>query len=169
MSSDKFSIPIIMDIEASGFGADSYPIEIGVVLDTGERYCSLIKPQSDWSHWDLSAEGLHGITREQLHLHGKSPVLVADELNRMLQGRRVFSDGWVVDKRWLIRLYTAAGFWPSFDLSPIEAIQTADQHAIWDHVYQNILQGQDQLRHRASNDAYLVQKTFVLSREALHK
>ena len=34
--------PDIIDIEASGFGPDSYPIEIGVALSSGEKYCSLI-------------------------------------------------------------------------------------------------------------------------------
>jgi hypothetical protein len=35
--------PNIIDIEASGFGVDSYPIEVGIVLSTGQKYCALIK------------------------------------------------------------------------------------------------------------------------------
>jgi hypothetical protein len=49
------SIPAIIDVEASGFGSLSYPIEVGVVDQTGIRFCSLIKPQNDWIHWDEQA------------------------------------------------------------------------------------------------------------------
>ena len=36
--------PIIIDIEASGFGRGSYPIEVGLVLPDGTPHCFLIAP-----------------------------------------------------------------------------------------------------------------------------
>lgn len=36
--------PFILDVEASGFGCESYPIEIGLALEKENRYCSLIIP-----------------------------------------------------------------------------------------------------------------------------
>lgn len=36
--------PIIIDAEASGFGRDSYPIEVGVALGDASRHCYLVSP-----------------------------------------------------------------------------------------------------------------------------
>jgi len=36
--------PSIKDIEASGFGAGAYPIEVGYMTHHGKRRCSLITP-----------------------------------------------------------------------------------------------------------------------------
>ena len=70
---NKPSRPNIIDVEASGFGTASYPIEIGLALENGERYCSLIKPLAEWDHWDETAQELHGIKRAHLNKHGKAP------------------------------------------------------------------------------------------------
>jgi hypothetical protein len=47
--------PIIIDVEASGFGSYSYLIEIGVAMDDGERSSWLIQPGrtglTDYSSW----------------------------------------------------------------------------------------------------------------------
>ena len=48
--------PIVLDIEASGFGRDSYPIEIGYVLPDGGSYCTLVRPEANWTHWDPEAQ-----------------------------------------------------------------------------------------------------------------
>ena len=63
--------PTIIDIEASGFGRGSYPIEVGFVLPDGASYCTLIRPATHWNHWDAGAEALHHITLRQLAEHGK--------------------------------------------------------------------------------------------------
>ena len=60
------TVPIILDIEASGFGSGSYPIEIGFSGRHGEGWCSLIRPEAEWTHWDLDAARVHGIPREVL-------------------------------------------------------------------------------------------------------
>jgi hypothetical protein len=44
--------PYIMDIEASGFAAEGYPIEIGIAMEQGRKFCSLLLPHEDWTHWD---------------------------------------------------------------------------------------------------------------------
>ena len=38
-----FEPPAVLDIEASGFGVGSYPIEVGFVLPDGQSYCSLLR------------------------------------------------------------------------------------------------------------------------------
>lgn len=156
-------IPIIIDIEASGFGSGSYPIEIGYIDDTGQRYCSLIKPLPEWTAWDESAFSIHGISRSYLEHHGKPAELVANELNALLVGKRVFSDGWVADQFWLNTLFQALGMWPTFTLSPIEGIQTPRQHECWDQTLSRLREQHNEQRHRASSDAYLIQLAFITS------
>ena len=59
-------LPCVIDIEASGFGRRSYPIEVGYVLPDGRAVCMLIRPAVEWEHWDESAARTHGITRATL-------------------------------------------------------------------------------------------------------
>jgi hypothetical protein len=152
--------PIILDIEASGFGSDSYPIEVGVVLDDGRKYCSLVLPRHDWTHWDPRAEGVHGISRQTLLAHGRPVFEVAGRLNELLRGRTAYSDGWVVDLPWLDRLFTAAAMRREFTLSSLEMILTEPQMHAWADTRNTLLAEQPQPRHRASFDALVVQQTF---------
>ncbi len=46
------SLPTIIDIEASGFGRGSYPIEVGFITADGKTGCSLIKPEAQWKSWN---------------------------------------------------------------------------------------------------------------------
>ena len=73
--------PTIIDIEASGFGKGSYPIEIGYANEHGQTWCSLITPDEDCVHWDAKAEQLHQISREILLQHGKPATMIAKHLN----------------------------------------------------------------------------------------
>lgn len=157
--------PNIIDFEASGFGVESYPIEVGVVLASGEKYCALIKPASKWRFWDIQAEQLHGLSREVLCEYGKPIHVVAKELNAFLAERVVYSDGWVVDKPWLSRLYYDTGIEPSFYLSPLEMILKEAQMAIWSQTKQEVIESLTVQRHRASIDALIIQETFARTRQ----
>lgn len=161
---DKHFRPFIVDVEASGFGSRSYPIEIGVAMDAQNRYCSLILPPPQWTHWDRAAEKTHCITREILNQHGKPLVRVALELNHILDGLTVYSDGWGVDKPWITRLYAQAGLRQAFSVSPLERILTEPQMEIWHATKEKITKTLNQTRHRASCDAYIIQETFVQTR-----
>ncbi|WP_320822404.1 hypothetical protein [Reinekea sp.] len=152
--------PLIIDIEASGFGFDSYPIEVGIALPEGERFCTLIEPIHNWTHWDQSAEGVHHISREELHLHGKSIFQVTRDLNTLLHGQTLYSDGWVVDKPWLNTLFYAAHTSMDFFVSPLEMILSDYQMDHW-HLIKDVVMADLKLtRHRASNDAYIIQETY---------
>ena len=161
--------PVILDFEASGFDAHSYPIEVGVVTESGERYCSLIRPPADWQHWDMGAQKVHGITRKVLLEYGKSPAQVCAELNVLLEGRVAYSDAWVWDDRWLIALFYAGAQQPTFRLSPLEAIASEAQLMIWDQAKTATEKRLNQIRHRASADALLIQQTFIASRDRLRR
>lgn len=78
---DTTSPPFIIDVEASGLGPLSYPIEIGVAMVPGQRYSVLVVPAEDWVWWDDQAERIHGISRQTLVEHGKNVAFVAAELN----------------------------------------------------------------------------------------
>lgn len=152
--------PIIIDIEASGFGSYSYPIEVGLILENKTKYCTLVKPEEDWVHWDSSAEDVHQITRDKLFSHGRTATVVAQQLNTLLSGKTVYSDAWVVDRPWLISLFEAAGIEMEFKLSSIELILKEQQIDLWDDMKIIVIQDLDIRRHRASNDAHVIQETF---------
>ena len=104
--------PTVLDIEASGFGRGSYPIEIGYCLPNGETFCTLIKPEPEWQHWDAEAEKLHHIQRDMIFQRGKPVYEVARLLNAGLKGQTVYSDGWANDYSWMGALFNAAEISP---------------------------------------------------------
>ena len=123
--------PLIIDVEASGFGGTSYPIEIGVALDDGHKYCALIIPEPEWTHWDPEAERVHRIPRDILETYGRPSHDVAETLNELLASRTVYTDGWVVDKPWLTTLFHATRTPMQFQVSPLEMILSESQMACW--------------------------------------
>ncbi len=158
-------IPCIIDVEASGFGPHSYPIEVGLALEDGSKYCSLIHPAEDWTHWDDGAEQVHHISREILASHGKPAWQIAADLNAILADKTVFTDGWVVDHPWLIKLFDKSQIRPSFRTSPLEMILTEPQMTVWHETKDRILDALNERRHRACFDAFVVQQTWVRTRE----
>ncbi len=161
MSAIEFVVPHIIDIEASGFGANSYPIEVGIVTSAGNKFCRLIKPLPDWQHWSEEAEQLHGISQDVLIQFGLDARLVCEQLNQFCAGMTLYSDGWVVDYPWLIKLYSAVGMRMSFRISPLEMILSQQQMQLWQSEADKQLQGEDTIRHRASNDAWRIQQVFI--------
>ncbi len=157
--------PSIIDIESSGFGPDSYPIEIGVALSRGQRYSTLVQPVESWDYWDPKAESIHGLSRENLQNYGKPIRQIAEELNALLGTETVYSDGWVVDAPWVDKLFYFAFLARSFRVSPLENVLTEEQMAIWHTTKDEIVSANQIRRHRASTDAMLIQETYVRTRQ----
>lgn len=153
--------PIILDIEASGFGKNSYPIEIGFVSEQAETWCALIKPETDWLHWDDSAEQVHQISRATLHQHGKTAACVAQELNDRLHNAVVYTDGWIHDFIWMARLFDAADMVPHFKLEDLRHVLTHQQEVDWESTKREVLKEIKVDRHRASIDAKVIQMTWL--------
>lgn len=149
-----------IDVEASGFSSSSYPIEVGLVLPSGEAYCTLILPESDWVHWDHEAEKIHRITRDILFQHGRTAQTVATEINQRLAGLTVYTDSWYHDYNWLGRLFDAAGMAPSFRLEDLRSLLTDSDQAIWHPTKDQVQTDMALHRHRASNDARILQTTL---------
>lgn len=150
-------LPAVLDIEASGFGRDSYPIEVGYVLPDGRAHCALIRPPQAWTHWDADAERVHHIGRDILLRHGRPAAEVARRLNEDLAGQTVYCDGWAHDYAWLGALFEAAGLQPSFRLESVNRLFDERHLAQLDDAQRQARAELGLTRHRASSDARALQ------------
>lgn len=103
---------MVIDLEASGLGPDSWPIEVGIAwCEAGEvlSWSSLIRPEPGWhpDAWDPLSEEVHGISREELS-SAPTAWTVAEELLRRVAGRPVYSDAPDFDLKWVRRLLDAS-------------------------------------------------------------
>lgn len=149
-----------LDIEASGLSPASYPIEVGVVLPSGESWCSLVKPVDEWQYWCDEAQSIHHISQQQIIDHGKNITDIATILNQLLEGQVVYSDCWVLDDRWLKKLYAEAKMEASFRLRDIIYLLKEEQFENWESEKKIIADELALSRHRATNDARILQETF---------
>ena len=152
--------PTVLDVEASGFGRNSYPIEVGFVLPNGHSFCCLIHPEPEWTHWDPQAETVHHISRKLLLEKGLPAVEVALLLNAQLRGQTVYSDGWANDYSWLGTLFDVAALSPGFKLENLRALLRDDEADQWHEVKAQVASERGAQRHRASADARLLQLTL---------
>lgn len=153
--------PIILDIEASGFGPGSYPIEVGVALADGRLLARLIKPLDHWTHWQKSAEEIHGISRERLLDEGVEPREIAVELNTLLANQTVYTDGWGVDRSWLALLFYESQVLQRFRLESVYSLLDEHQLEHWSMYREQVLEITGMEPHRAGTDALIVQGTFL--------
>jgi hypothetical protein len=159
------ALPCVLDIEASGFGGGSYPIEVGFVMPDGTAYCSLIRPDATWTHWDCAAERLHGISRALLQRRGRDAAEVAADLNARLAGHDVYCDNWAHDYAWLARLFDSAALRPAFHLRHLRELLSEDAAARFDDARDAVARTLQLQRHRASSDARLLQLSVARARE----
>ncbi|TXR53598.1 hypothetical protein [Reinekea thalattae] len=153
-------IPAILDIEASGFGKGSYPIEIGVATESGETFSWLVKPEDDWVHWNEEAAELHKISRQELFEKGLSCREIAQLLNEKFEGQTIYSDGWGVDSGWLALLFYTAGQSMYFKLDTLPKVMTQFQLEHWDLTKELLREKYGWQHHRAGIDAHLLQLTY---------
>jgi len=158
--------PAFIDVEASGLGPRSYPIEVGLITSTGTMFCTLIVPPEEWARldavaWDPQAESVHGITRSILTTYGKPLAEVARELNRVAGGMTLFSDAWGNDYAWLARLFDAADLSMHFQVESSRKLLTEDEAARWGAAKQEVIAELKLTRHRASSDAKILQRTLL--------
>lgn len=150
-------LPCVIDVEASGFGRRSYPIEVGYVLPDGQAHCTLIRPLPEWTHWDHGAANTHRIERETLLRLGRPAADVVRRLNADLAGRTVYCDGWAHDYTWLAALFEAAGATPGFRLESVAALLDDARLARLADAQQAARRELGLSRHRASSDARVLQ------------
>lgn len=107
-----------IDLEASGLGAKSWPIEAGWCYVSGAPKAMLIKPDKSWplDQWDENAFALHGVSFETLQQSGVEAAEVCNALNDALSDKIVYSDAPDWDGFWFYRLFQAAGVRQKFAL-----------------------------------------------------
>lgn len=160
------TLPILLDIEASGFGRGSYPIEVGLARPDGSACAFLIHPLDEWVHWDPKAELLHGISRARLVREGHPVVEVARWLNDELSEAGVaYSDSWGYDNTWLSLLFHHAGMLPRFRLEALRRLLCDQQLSQWKATKEALVRECDIKRHRAGADARLLQLTYERTRQ----
>lgn len=157
--------PIILDIEASGFGVGSYPVEIGYIDASGETWSAQVQPDTEWLHWDAEAEKLHQQSRQDLVENGQTAREIALHLNAVFAGKTVYTDGWYQDFVWLHSLYEAAGMIPSFKLEDLSVRLTPEQQSVWHDTKEAIREAFALQQHRASTDAQVLQLTWLKTAE----
>lgn len=153
-------MPAIIDLEASGFGRGSYPIEVGIALADGSVHALLIKPADGWDHWDEKAQAIHGITRDYLQEHGKTPREVAIFLNDLCSGLTLYSDAWSFDSSWLGRLFDEAEIIQRFKLDTLTRLLSEDDMAVWSDTKDAMVKQLGLEMHRAANDVMLLRETY---------
>jgi len=142
---------IIFDVEASGLSSESYPIEIAW-QDSENQNCFdsfLIKPSSEWTHWDIFAESdIHHISREMLKFDGISVEEACNRLNTNLLGKTIYSDSIDYDQLWVKKLFESAGISQQFYCESIYHV-TGNQPLQWD---ESMIE-REVVKHRALDDA----------------
>ncbi|WP_428036348.1 hypothetical protein [Amphritea sp.] len=140
---------ICLDLEASGLGPYSYPIEVAWKGTEEVSDSFLINPDSvpEWTFWDEYAEELHNICRSELREHGISALSACLRLNDALEGRDVLSDAWEFDHFWLTRLFKAAGQKMAFRLVSLREVLSAEELIQYQFVCKAQLR-----QHRAMDD-----------------
>lgn len=159
-------LPAIIDVEASGFGKGSYPIEVGVILPDGKTYCTLIKPLTSWTGWDKDAEQIHQVPRSLLFEKGKEVRAVAEKLNTLLAGKTVYSDAWGQDFAWVSVLFEEAELYMEFKIEALSGLLSDVQKSVWHDTRSRVQQMLGLQRHRASADAKVLQMTFHWSQNS---
>ncbi|WP_135077983.1 hypothetical protein [Terasakiella sp. SH-1] len=125
----EIGYPRFIDFEASGFGENSYPIEVAWNNAAGDVSSFLINIDSvpQWTYWDPVAEkDAHGISQKTLIAMGDPISVIIERMNERLAGEVVYCDAPQFDGFWLKRLFDAAGERPRFKLG--SAIELFDLH-----------------------------------------
>jgi DNA polymerase III epsilon subunit-like protein len=150
----------VLDIEASGFGPQSYPIEVGVAIITTaakpvETWSSLIQPAKEWlssGHWSPSSAQVHGISIGQLQRDGYPAPKVCAQLNALLKGATVVTDAPTFDQPWLDRLFAAAEAEQTFVVRHLDFVADSllpDERRQYSHLLRR-----SKAPHRAEADAF---------------
>lgn len=100
---------VFLDFEASSLAKQSYPVEVGWVIEDGSGEAHLIRPAPGWTDWDGKAELVHGLSRARLAQEGEPHDEVCARVLRLFEGNSVFASAPSWDGHWLSMLLRASG------------------------------------------------------------
>lgn len=101
------------------------------MLPDGRRYCSLIRPRTEWLRWDPAAQALHGVSREHAQQYGRSVETICAQLSADLRGRIVYSYAWAMDWPWISQLYEGLDRSPPFRLESVRSLLQESELPLW--------------------------------------
>ncbi len=160
---------IFLDIEASGLGSGTYPIEVAYASCTAGKGSYLIKPTEEWINngsWCLNAESsIHELSQDMLAQHGVDPVDVAHALNDALCGRLVLCNDLNYDGVWLTKIFEAARVGVQFlltDVSFLYEFWGKDKTRLFKQSYEAIVPS---TTHRALPDAQRFVDAFNMTKK----
>ena len=156
-----------VDVEASGLGPYSWPIEVGWGFHGHEPRAVLVRPHEGWSMqaWEKPAESLHRISPHELVAAGRTALDVALGLNAALADADVYSDAPDYDSFWLYRLYDAAGVRPSYQLRDLGDLL----RPLWDGAPDDLVRRAGRAAphtHRAADDVRHLQTMYEIALRA---
>lgn len=156
-----------IDLEASGLGSRSWPVEVGWAIGEGEPVAMLIKPDKTWTDdaWDPAAQALHGLDRAALERDGVCVQEACAALNAAFQDAEVYSDAPDWDGFWLFRLYSAAGMRQSFSLHDYGTLMRRLAGGREEELFHRASRLAPR-RHRAADDARHLQTLYRLAMES---
>ncbi len=152
--------PSILDFEASGLDAESYPIQVAVLLNGAESYDWFIEPEPSWRYWDPVAESIHGYSRQEIIAKGLPVIEVAVALNHQLKDQTVFCDALEWDGFWLRRLFDAAFIQPCFELHDLSELLSNSQIKEYRHKLEKIAASGNYRQHHAEEDVKLILEAY---------
>lgn len=154
----------IIDIEASGLGFDSYPIDIAVLIGSKSKSW-LIKPEPMWNHWDVTAENLHGITREQLDEEGLVAIEVLNKLIEFVDESNgvLYSDAAYWDADWIDTLFFALKQKRYFHIESIYELLDQQQSIVFDKNKMMLSKSGKYRHHRAEEDVNMILEAYQLT------
>lgn len=155
-----------IDLEASGLGSKSWPVEVGWAFAEGAPASMLIRPHASWTDdaWDPAAQALHGLDRAALDADGEDARAVCLALNAAFAGADVYSDAPDWDGFWLFRLFSAGGVKQDFVLRDYGALLRPIAGAREPELYERASRLAPR-RHRAADDARHLQTLYALARQ----
>lgn len=112
-----------LDVEASGLGSGSYPIELGWAIPWSASGGVLIRPALDWTYWNPASERLfHRISRQHLEQHDVPPAQALAQIIKAVQGHQVYSADPDFDVHWLGLLARAAWETTPFEIGDAQKL-----------------------------------------------
>jgi len=153
----------IIDIEASGLGFDSYPIEVAALVN-GKRKSWIIKPEPDWLFWSSEAEDMHGISRLQLVNEGMRARQVVAELSEFIEHSDgiLYSDAAYWDTDWIETLYIAVNQLRLFHIESIYELLDDKQSLVFNKNKLKLSKSGKYRQHRAKEDVNMIFEAYKL-------
>jgi len=120
------SRPLFLDIEASSYDDDAFPVSLAWSLPDGRIKTVLVMPDESWN---LDEVERLPFDIQHYYDQGFSTSDIAHEINIDLDGSTVYVDGIDPDELWLEKIFEACGIEPTFELARMDDLFIGHEYA----------------------------------------